>query len=1068
MAVAADKTLYLEESDSFEFIRGLDRDTVFITGAVFRQGAATIVADTAIWIKGERIILVKDVYIEDTVYNLAADRVVYDLRRNSADAIGDTVVLISHMDSILAKGTNAFYNRDSSIFRMWDRPTVFINFQDTSAVTQIDADKISIESKNKIGYADGNVIIKQQDSESNSGRAIIYVDDEILLLLENPKMIRGQSEIIGDTLILYAKDSKLERVMVSGNGVGNFKEPTQKDSTVFDITNLKAAEIDFRFKYGQLDNILASGQAYSFYNPGSIDSTEIVKNNVSGDTLRLFMNNGELSVVEVIGGAEGEYFTGKYQTKDTIRSFVEDTVVYASDSIRYSLTDSVITLNGDASVKNKTVALTAYKINYNTARELVTAYDDSTVIDDTTFVYRPVLLKDGSEEILGSYLEYSMNTEKGMIRKSRSEYEQAYYRGGELFREEKDVYYVEDGCYTTCDHEEPHFHFQSKNMKMIQEDKIIARPVVFYVEKLPLFIVPYYVFPTKPGRHSGFLPFSIGNYQRGDGYVHNVGYYWAASEYWDVLGALDYTENLGFNYRGQFRYNLRYVLSGSVTGNYANEARYIGINEQKSKRWNLRFDHSHTLSPTFSIKADGTFISDKNYYSDYSTNLDDRTNRVMQSKASISKKFGNASLSAQFTHDDYLDQERRVDRLPTASFSLPTMAIFGSSAKDASGKKIDKWYSKFTFGYRVNLNNYNDRKTDTTGFKSRKEYLTMHHTPTIGLQQIKISYLKLVPSFSYQESWYKVFETDQSLAAGIDASQVYRRYAYSASVSASTDMYGTIEPNLFGLQALRHVITPSVRFSWAPEITMNDDVKKYTGVGAGGAKQKTMSFGLDNIFQAKVKSGEESKKYDLFYVNSSASYNFEAVGHKWSGLSTSFGSSMLKSINMFISASMLHELYEPGTDKLRWWSPYLQRFSISTRFNTGGIFSEYATESRSDSTRAGAGTGRQRWSISVSHSYSESGRGALFSKAHQINYSLQLALTPTTDVSFTQSYDIARQKSINKNLMIKKNLHCWEASFNWVPQGSNQGYWFKINIISIPEIKYEKRDSGTITPFSSS
>ncbi|MEW5925264.1 MAG: hypothetical protein AB1746_14880, partial [Candidatus Zixiibacteriota bacterium] len=456
---AADKTLYLDDSDSFEFIRGIDRDTVFITGAVFRQGAATILADTAIWIKGERIILIKDVYIEDTVYNLAADRVIYDLQRNSSNAVGDTVVLISHKDSILAKGTNAYFNRDSSIFRMWDRPSVFLNFPDTAAVTRIDADKIAVESKNKIGYADGNVIIKEENSESHSERAIIYIDDEILFLTENPSLKRGQSVIVGDTMILYAENSKLKHVSVSGNGKGNFKEPTKKDSSVYDITDLKAAQIDFYFEQGQLDNILAAGQAYSYYNPGSADSAEIAKNNVSGDTLKLFMNEGELSVVEVIGGAEGEYLTGKYQTKDTVRSFVEDTVIYSSNDIRYSLQDSVITLKANASVKNKTVALTADKIRYNTAHRLVTAYDDSTLLADSAMVYRPVLLKDGSEEIIGSYLEYSMATEKGMIRKSKSEYEQAYYRGKELFREEKDVYFVEDGCYSTCDQEEPHFHF---------------------------------------------------------------------------------------------------------------------------------------------------------------------------------------------------------------------------------------------------------------------------------------------------------------------------------------------------------------------------------------------------------------------------------------------------------------------------------------------------------------------------------------------------------------------------------------------------------------------------------
>jgi len=1064
--MANQKTLYLEESDSFEFIRGLDRDTVFITGAVFKQDVATIVADTAIWIKGEKIILIDDVYIEDSLYNLAADRVVYDLSINSATAAGDTVVLISSRDSILARGTDAYFDRDSSLFRMWNRPTVFLNYQDTTRLTRIDADFIAIESESKIGYADGNVIINQKSGESNSGRAILYMDDEILLLLENPSLMRGESKIVGDTLVLYSNESNLERILVSGNAVGNFKEPVNDDSTVFDVTDIRANEIDFGFKDNDLDNVLAAGQAYSFYFPGSEYDTEMTKNNVSGDTLRLFMKDSELSAVEVIGGAEGEYLTGKYETRDTSRVYVVDTVIYTSDSIKYALVDSVITLNGNASVENKTVALTAHTINFNTSRELVTAFDDSVKID-TIFNYLPVVLRDGDEELIGSYLEYSMETEKGMLRKTKSEYENAYYRGGRLYREEKDVYYVGDGSYTTCDAEEPHFHFHSSHMKMIQDDKIIVRPVTFYVEKLPVFWVPYYVFPTKPGRHSGFLSFSVGNYARGDGYIRDVGYYWAASEYWDILWALDYTEDLGFRYRSEFSYNIRYKMSGRVSGSYVNQTTTSGYSETKTKRWDLKFNHSHTVSPTFTIKANGEFLSDKSYYTDYSTDLDDRTNRTIRSQASISKRFENASLTAKFTHDDYLDDERRVDVFPNATFSMSSRPLFGSPKKGADGKTNTKFYHNITFGYSANLKNFSSRQTDTTGFRSRKEYVTVHHNPSISIQQIKLlKYFTFVPRFNYQETWYKVFETDQSLDAGIDASDIYRRYAYSASVSATTALYGTVEPKLFGLEALRHAMTPSVSFSWAPEIDKNDDVKSYTGVGGGGGKQRTMGISLSNIFQAKVNSGETTQKYDLFYINASTSYNFEATGKKWSYLNTSFGSSMLKKFNMNISGSMTHDLYKPGTEELQFWSPYLQSFSISTSFNTRGSLGEYRTQSTSETGQPGKGKkSSQKWSLSVSHSYNQSGRGENFSKTHQLYYSLRMSLSPSIDLTFSQRYDFANDKSINKSLQLNKNLHCWEASFWWVPQGSNKGFGFKINIIQIPEIKYEKKESGVITPF---
>ena len=80
-------------------------------------------------------------------------------------------------------------------------------------------------------------------------------------------------------------------------------------------------------------------------------------------------------------------------------------------------------------------------------------------------------------------------------------------------------------------------------MKMIGKDKVVARPVILYIGDLPVFAVPYYVFPVRKGRHSGFLTFEIGNFERGERFIRNLGYYWAASEYWDLETSLDFYEN---------------------------------------------------------------------------------------------------------------------------------------------------------------------------------------------------------------------------------------------------------------------------------------------------------------------------------------------------------------------------------------------------------------------------------------------------------------------------------------------------------------------------------------------
>jgi lipopolysaccharide assembly outer membrane protein LptD (OstA) len=1055
------------DSDTYEFIRGTDRDTIFMQQANFRHGDITIYADTAIWIKGERIILNGDVFIEDPQYQLSADRVDYNIDGRSANACGDSVFIVSTADSIASRSTNAYYSRDSLILRMKDRPSICLNYPDSSRLIHIDADRVAVNAQDKICYADGHVIISQSEAKSLSGRAIMYTDKDILLLLESPLLERKKSEIKGDTLVLCSQEKLLRSILVFGSAEGYFKEPVGGDSTVLDTSCLTASEIEFDLTAGKLDSVMASGQAHSFYQPGTKDSVEVVRNNVSGDTIRLYMDNDNLSWIHVKGGAEGEYLKADRKVIDTTEVFVEDTVAYSSEDITYLMRDSTISLTTNGFVESKSLSLSAQKIKYHTSREIVTAFDDS-VVTDSGMQYYPVILKDATEEILGSYLEYSLKTDRGLIIQSKSEYQDAYYRGRQLYRRKKDVYYVNGGSYTSCNLEEPHYHFYSKNMKMVQNDKLIARPVVFYIEKIPLLWIPYYVFPTRPGRHSGFLSFRFGNFERAQRYISNVGYYWAASEYWDIFWAVDYNENFGFNYRSTLRYNWRYHMDGSLSGSFADESQYINYQEFKSKRWQVGFNHAHIVSPTFSIRADGQFLSDKRYYTDYSINLQDRLNRNLRSQVSLSKRWERASLSGRLLHEVALDQEKRTDLLPTISFSLPSWPVFGSPSKGSDGQESRRFYHNFYTRYNVNLNNYSYRITDTAGSRSRKKYLTVDHQTSLSSSFSLLTYLRLNPSFNYQETWYKIFETDQSRAKGIDASTIYRRGAYSTSVSASTDLYGTVYFNFLKLQGLRHTITPAIGFSWAPEITKNDDIKSYTGTGGGGGKSKTMSFSLGHFFQARVKDGENSKKVDLFDIKSAVNYNFEAEGRKFSYLSTRAQTSLLK--NLSISADMTHDLYEEGTDKLHWWSPYLLSFSIDTRFATSGILGEYQ-EAQADSTSAPPSASstfgsRQKWSLSVVHHYSEYGRGSSFSKIHQASFNLNLNLTPTIKVTYSQNYDFTRHKTIYRKVEVAKNLHCWEGYFYWIPDGSTKGYYFRINVITIPDIKMEKTETGVRTPFS--
>jgi hypothetical protein len=289
-------------------------------------------------------------------------------------------------------------------------------------------------------------------------------------------------------------------------------------------------------------------------------------------------------------------------------------------------------------------------------------------------------------------------------------------------------------------------------------------------------------------------------------------------------------------------------------------------------------------------------------------------------------------------------------------------------------------------------------------------------------------------------------------------------------VTVATDLYGTVYPKIGGLEGFRHVLTPSVSFSWAPEITRNNDVKNYTGAGGGGAKSRTMSFSLHQLFQAKVKKGETTRNYDLLNLGSSLSYNFEAIDRKFSDITTTAQTSLLGNIRM--SASMVHTLYKPGTNSLNWRSPRLTSFSIQSSFSTGGALTDYGTLDTStavpastkfpSSSSAGPPPARKgrNWNFSISDYYSQSGLGASFTKSHSFTFNFRIDLTSNWKLSYSQSYDVVRDQTVSRRFEIERNLHCWQGYFYWIPDGSNRGYYFRLNVISIPDIKFEKSESG--------
>ncbi|MBD3257591.1 hypothetical protein GF377_04095, partial [candidate division GN15 bacterium] len=427
-AAGQNKRLSIDHADYSEIVFSKvegEPDTLYYGGSVVaRSQTSTVYCDTAVIAIGESALLKGRVIIEDEEYRLAADDSVrYDLGTGKARAYGGYFQLFSAEDSLMAVGTNAYFDRDREYFYMLDRPTVYLNYPDTAAMVEVIANIVQYDAATERAEAEGAVRISSSDINSSSDCAILRPKDNALDLFGSPSVIRDRSEISGSFIAMSFGTKAVERVDVVDSAYAEFVEPTDTTEEHFDRSILSGERLVLLFAEGELASAVCRGQAYSWYFPYAEPGADEVQNEVSGDSIHFAINQNALMSVDVVGGAIGSYLTTRRKMEDSVVTEITDTIDYRAQHITYALNDSMITLQSGAETKSGTMQLAAHRVELDTRTKVVEAFagelPEDTALVDSLFLPElrpsqvPVVLMDAKDTLFGDYLEYSIDTEKG-------------------------------------------------------------------------------------------------------------------------------------------------------------------------------------------------------------------------------------------------------------------------------------------------------------------------------------------------------------------------------------------------------------------------------------------------------------------------------------------------------------------------------------------------------------------------------------------------------------------------------------------------------------------------------
>ena len=620
----------------------------------------------------------------------------------------------------------------------------------------------------------------------------------------------------------------------------------------------------------------------------------------------------------------------------------------AEDSLVYDAESGTAYLYGNSKVDYENMKLTSDKVHMNLDKSTVRA---TGTIDSTAeggIKGKPVFTM-GKDEYKSDTMAFNFKSKKGLIKGVYTEQQDGFLSGEVGKRDSTGSVYLQHGRYTTCDKPHPDFYIALSRAKVRPGKDVVFGPAYLVVADVPLpLAIPYGFFPFSKKYSSGFIMPSYGDESDRGFYLRDGGYYFAISDKWDLklLGEI-YTKgswgvSAASNYRKRYRYSGSFLFSyqDSKTGDKG----LPDFAEQESFKiqWNHRQDPK--ANPYSSLAASVNFATSSYERNNLNSMYNPQTLTQTTRTSSVSWSTGFSSIGLSLSATTNLAQDMRTSSiqitLPDLNISLSRFYPF--KRKHLVGK--ERWYEKISMSYTGQLANSisttEDKILHSNLIKDWKN--AFQHTIPVQANFTLFNYINVTPSFNFTDRMYSKKVTrgwDNTLQKEVVRDTTYgfhNVYNWSMSVGASTKLYGFWVPNrkLFGdkIQAIRHVITPQVTFSYSPNFGARRygyyDSYQYTDASGnvklveyspyqdelysvpGKYKTEMISWDVSNNIEMKIKSDKDTTGYKKISIidelGASMSYNAAADYHRWSDLSMRL--------------------------RLKWWKNYT--FSMNAQFAT--------------------------------------------------------------------------------------------------------------------------------------
>lgn len=832
---------------------------------------------------------------------------------------------------------------------------------------------------------------------------------------------------------------------------------------------------------------------------------------------------------------------------DSGKQALETDVKYqAADSVVYDAASSRVRLYGEARVDYTNLSINAAFIEVDLSKS--TAYAIGQPDSTGKLRGKPIFVQ-GADKYEAESMTYNFRSKRARIQGVVTQQGEGYIHGESVKKTAENDLYIRDARYTTCNQEHPHFFIQASKIKVIPNKKLISGPFNLHFMDLPTPLgFGFGIFPTPKSATSGIIVPTYGEAVDRGFFLRNGGYYWHINDYVDVrfLGDIYSKGSYGFSVISS--YKKRYAFGGNVDLRY--NYRKAGDDDLTpvGKDFWLQWSHAPETRGNSSFSA-SVNLGTSSYNQRNSFSTGNYLSSSFSSNIAYSKTFRGTPFSLGINARQQQNVVTKQVDLELPSMNLNMNRIFPFRGKSGSGKT---WYQKIGIAYNMNAqNSISNAPVSGTSFSGVKvlaeanplrdsllpfssenlkpifERLKtgVRHSVPVSTSFSLFRYIQVAPALNYEEYWYRqrldYRWIEEARAVDVDTLRGFSRaFQYNASVSMQTRLYGIFFIRKAGIEAIRHIMNPSLSLSFRPDLSdprygMMQEVQadtsgrtiklsRFAGAVFGGTpaqgKSGSLNFSLVNTIEMKVKNRKDSsgkepfKKINLLdNLSASGSWNLAADSFQLSPISISARTTLFNKLNINLSGVLDPYAYQAPVSNAAGQIVRSQRKLPTYTWNAGRGLGQLSGLNLAASTNLNPKAAEKKkfrkkelsaqeereldfinanpdlfvdfsipWNVSLSYNLNYNKTG--FEKARvmqSLNISGDINLTSKWKIGVVSGYDFINKTLVYPNINIYRDLHCWEMRFNWVPTGNRGSYSIDINVKAsvLQDLKLSRRRS---------